>query len=150
MSATERLTLRAGAGSWLEAGHLALAALAAVVLLTTPTDWAWRLVALVALVLSCVHFRRSAKRRSPEFRLVLFGDGAAMASSPGGQERVLTWTLTGAWMSRRLCIVPLSESSGAGIIHCVILAARNNPDEYRRLLSWLRLGLGDTTGATAA
>ena len=142
MSAAERLVLRTGPGPLLEAGHLALAVLAAVALLSAPTAWAWRLPALVLLALTYLVTRRRMKRQCPDFRLFLFSDGTALAEDSECKENTLNWPAGHAWASRQLCMLPVNECANADIIHCVILASRNNADDYRRLLSWLRLGVG--------
>lgn len=150
MIVVERLSLQTGSGALLESCHPALATLAAVALLSTPAAWPWKLSALVLLALTYLLSRRRMQLNGPGFHLTLFSDGTAVAAGQGQSERALTWPTATAWASRRLCILPVSEGTDADIIYCVILASKNNPDDYRRLLSWLRLGVGTKTEVVPA
>jgi hypothetical protein len=145
MITAERLSLQTGSGAWLDYSHLALTLIAAVALVSAPASWSWRVSALVLLAVMFLLSSRRRRRGCSGFQLILFRDGAAVAVGQGHAERTLTWPAGTAWASRRLCVLPVSEGPGADIIHCVILASRNNPDDYRRLLSWLRLGVGAKT-----
>jgi hypothetical protein len=145
MIVAERLSLQTGSGAWLEFSRLALVFLATAALVSTPTAWAWRLAALVLLAVTYRLSRKRMRRNRFDLHLTLFSDGTAVATGQGCAERTLTWPARGVWASRRLCILPVREDARADIIYCVILASRNNPDDYRRLLSWLRLGVGANT-----
>jgi len=135
---SEYLEVRFGISYWLRAAQTALASLGVLAILASPANWKWKFVSVLLLTLfaAWVHLRSSHSGRSGTIRL--FKDGTALlriASMP----HLNAVQGPNGWVCHWFCILTLKEADNGRKHHCVICASDNHPDEYRRLLKFLRM-----------
>ena len=101
----------------------------------SPAPVSWKIVAACALALTAW---RGGRGRDPAATLQILPDGAIRLEV--ADDGPLPASLRGnPWTSRWFSFLTLFES-GSGIqYHVVICASINPPDEYRRLLQFLRM-----------
>lgn len=138
----DRIELVTGSGAWLERAHRAFLAMAALSLALTHTPLAWKLAALAALLVISLVERQAWRQMRSRTRRILKRVGEDIVS-PTEQAY---WQLRQGrvWISRWFCVFRLEDrDTGKGIL-CLVCASENHPDDYRRLLVWLRMApLGD-------
>lgn len=116
-------------------GHV-LAMAAVIALLTAPAGWIVKLLAIAALFPCWRHVVTKTDR--PE-QLSLWHDGTALLSMAGQPGPAVQ---TGhAWVSSFLCVVCVRLEDDSKTRHCLVYAAHNHPDDFRRLKAWCRAGL---------
>jgi len=134
----EYLELRFGISYWMQAAQTVLALLGVLAILAAPANWKWKLVSVLLLAISAVwvHFRSVHSGRSGTIRL--FNDGTALLTI-ASKAPVNAVQGPNGWVSRWFSILTLREADSGRKHHCVVCASDNHPDEYRRLLKFLRM-----------
>lgn len=137
------IELRIGVGMDLRVGQLVLFVAACVALIGSGAHPIWISAALITLF--GVHVGTLWWARRPEANgvLRLHENGSATFDTKAG--RLHAEQSSGGWISHWLCVVPLVEVGSGQVVRCVVCRSLNQPDSYRRLLVWLRLG-GVPTG----
>lgn len=134
---SDALKVRTGASGLLAGAPLAIAWLAGLGLLAAPAPFSWRLLSLAALALCYRLVCRGWRHTTNPGRLRLFPDGLGTLDRSGTERHI---QLGGtAWLSPWICVIPLKTAPGAAIMPCMVCAAENRPDDYRRLRVLLRL-----------
>ena len=138
MAAADFLEVRFGCSYGLIAAQALLASLGILAILLTPANWIWKLCAVLLLILFSifVHARSVHQSRSGVIRL--FADGTAWLRTLSRREVNAVQGRNG-WVSRWFSVLTLYEARNGRKYYCVICAAENHPDEYRRLLKFLRM-----------
>jgi hypothetical protein len=139
---SDTIQLHAGSSPGLRACQQAVSALAVTALLWSRTEPMWIMIALCAFGVAHGAMRRIS-RRSPEIvRLVLRADGNAIVHSANGA--VPARLCAGGWVSRWCSLVSLEELLSGRRVQCLVCRSRNGPDDYRRLLVYLRMDAAQT------
>jgi hypothetical protein len=130
--------VRFGHSYWLKVAQTLVASLGLLAILVTPANWKWKISGTLLLVLAAclVHARSEHKSRSGAIRL--FADGRALLWMDSRPEINAAQGRHG-WVSRWFSILTLQEAGNGRKHFCVICASENHPDEYRRLLKFLRM-----------
>lgn len=137
VSMPPRIELRSGTAPWLHRAQRLAYLLAALGLLFSPAAWPWQSASIAALACAWVVSERHASRHSTPGRLVLHLDGRLLLSKAGKDRHGIP--VRGAWVSRWFCIVRWSDNHNGLHHNTLVCASENHPDDYRRLLAWLRL-----------
>lgn len=137
----DRIELLEGPARWLESLRVLLSLVACFFILTASTPWLWKSGAIAALLLfSGSAFHRSA-RRNVRKMLLLRLDGSLRLDRGG---KVVEGRLGGgAWVSRWVCVFHWTDLESGSRNHSLVCAVDNRPEDYRRLMVWLRLGVGE-------
>lgn len=122
------LRLLCGPDGALVAGEYAVATLCIFLTALGELDWEGKLF-LAAAVLAILRLLPETAVTGP---LLLRPAGSYECAGSSGQ------VASSAWVSRRYTVIRLD--AGFRRRHVVISASRQPPGEYRKLLSWLRLG----------
>lgn len=113
-----------------------LALLATVTLLTASGSWSSKLPLLGVLLLS---WRSLARLPGTVGQLSLWDDGLAWLDAEDGKQE---GTQTGqAWVTSLFCVVTVRLNESGQFRHCVVCAAQNHSDDFRRLRAWCRIGM---------
>ncbi len=132
------LEIRFGTSRWLKAAQILLALLGILAILASPANWIWKLGSILLLILVSVSVHTWSAHRGRSGAIHLYPDGTAFLHTASGQEINAIQGPHG-WISRWLCVVTLFDDDSRAKHHCVICASENHPDEYRRLLKFLRM-----------
>ena len=131
-----RIELRSGGSSLLFRAHAVMTCAGALLLLSADLETAWMLSGLLCLPIALFLVNRDTRRRHPAGYAIIHDDGRFRFDGPEGERH---GSLTGqAWVSRWLCVFNWRDGSGRSR-PCLVMAARNHPDDYRRLRVMLRL-----------
>lgn len=133
------ISLVTGESRWLRITRHGLFATAALALAFSPTDpiWRWAAVAglgLVAILIS-INLHRMARIRS----LRLMTDGM-VTLCPGDPPEIHATLGRDGWFTAWMTIIPLDCLDRPKQLRVLVCRSRNHPDDYRRLLSRMRLG----------
>lgn len=142
----ERIELMDGPARWLESGQLMVVLVAGFFILTAATPWYWKAAVATLLFPYAFVLHRSA-RRSKRNRLLLRLDGSLRLFCSGGEVEGLLDG--GAWVSRWISVLHWTDLEDGSRRHSLVCAAANRADDYRRLMVWLRMGVGDQKAATS-
>jgi len=132
------LDIHFGPSRWLNVVQILLALLGILAILASPANWMWKLGSILLLILVSVSVHAWSVRQGRSGAIRLYPDGAAFIRTASGQEINAIQGPHG-WVSRWLCVVTLFAADSRAKHHCVICASENHPDEYRRLLKFLRM-----------
>ena len=132
------LDLRLGPSRWLKAAQILLALLGILAILVSPANWMWKLGSILLLILVSVSVHAWSAHQGRSGAIRLYPDGTAFLRTASGQEINAIQGPHG-WVSRWLCVMTLCDADSRAKHHCVICASENHPDEYRRLLKFLRM-----------
>jgi len=132
------LNIRFGTSRWLQVAQLLLASLGLLAILITPANWAWKLGSIVLLLLVSFFVHAWPVHQGRSGVIHLDPDGAALIRTASGHEINAVLGSHG-WVSRWICVLSLYQPDNYAKHHCVICASENHPDEYRRLLKFLRM-----------
>lgn len=138
MTAPDFVEVRFGHSNGLRAAQALLASLGILAILISPANWIWKLLSILLLILlACfVHAGSVHEDRSGAIRL--HADGTAVLRTPCRREVNAVQGQHG-WVSRWFSVLTLYETGIGGKYFCVVCATENHPDEYRRLLKFLRM-----------
>jgi hypothetical protein len=138
VAAVDYVEVRFGHSNGLRAAQALLASLGILAILISPANWIWKLLSILLLILlACfMHARSVHEERSGTIRLD--ADGTAVLRTSCRREVIAAQGQHG-WVSRWFSVMTLYQAGNGGKYFCVICAAENHPDEYRRLLKFLRM-----------
>lgn len=138
MQVPERIRLITGADHWCRGLYVCGLLVAALAIAAGPAAPAWKWLLGAALLAAFGRAWLCLAREHPRGVLCLERDGTARHSSAGRGEELL---LQGdsSWVSRGICAVTLTDPRSGRSRHSLVCVSRNHPDDYRRLLQWLRL-----------
>ena len=137
----DRIELLEGSARWLNLVQLLIFLATGFFILTASTPWLWKLGATVALLIFyALAIHRSAQRTARN-SLLLRLDGSIRLSS--NTYEVDGQLVGGAWVSRWICVLHWAELESGSWKHSIVCATENRACDYRRLMVWLRLGIGD-------
>ena len=133
------IDLRTGEGSWLKVIRWILYLLALTSLLAAETPWAWKALSLAALSFTLVMIHLSSRRGENFIRIRLYRDGMVTLLTDEGAEvpAVLEGT---PWATSWVSILPVGRFDRWPRQQLLVCRSTNHPDDYRHLLSCLRLG----------
>ena len=132
------LDVRFGISRRLQVAFLLLVSLGLLAILITPAGWAWKFGSILLLILASISVHTGSVHQSRAGAIHLLSDGAALLRTDSGQE-INAIQGRHSWVSRWICVVTLYVVDNNTKHHCVICAAENLPDDYRRLLKLLRM-----------
>ena len=135
---TDFLEIRFGTSRWMQVAQLLLASLGLLAILITPANWTWKLGGMVLLILVSFFVHAWSAHQSRSGVIHLYPDGTALLRTASGQEINAVQGPHG-WVSRWICVLTLYQADNSAKHHCVICASENYPDEYRRILKFLRM-----------
>lgn len=138
MTRTEFLEIRFGHGRWLMMAHILISSLGLLAILATPANLVWKLCSILLLLLVSLGVFARSIDNSRAGTIRLFADGTAFLRIPSRREVNAVQGPQG-WATRWLSILTLQESVSGRKHYCIICASDNDPDEYRRLLKFLRM-----------
>lgn len=138
MARPETLEIRFGPGRWFVSALLITGALGFLAIVISPADWAWKsgTAALLILVALFAHVQTSRACQSGVLRL--YTDGVLLYLSIAGKSGIAVLAVNG-WTSRWLSVLSLSDEQGGKRRFYIVCSSQNHPDEYRRLLRFLRM-----------
>lgn len=137
MIPADYVVVRSGGARWLEMTQGLVAFIAGLAILFTQSSWILKAFVLIALAATYLAGALKMRKDRSSGELRLFTDGTAIHDR--GSQRCVAVQGSPAWVSRWFCMIPLVKHSGTDIIYCMICASNNHPDNYRRLLIWLRM-----------
>ena len=132
------LDVRFGISRRLQLAFWLLVALGLLAILITAASWTWKLGSILLLILASISVHAWSVHQSRAGAIQLLADGTALLRTVSGQE-INTVQGRHSWVSRWICVVTLYVVDNNTKHHCVICAAENYPDDYRRLLKLLRM-----------
>lgn len=133
----ERIHLYTGNCELLSILCLLVTALAAVGIATTTSPWVWKGSALLFLAMASWAIRRNTPKAALPGTGDLYPDGTASATLEG--ENTLLEYSGHAWVTRWFSIIAFRESDSGKPCSWLVCAHNNHPDDYRRMLGYLRL-----------
>ena len=133
------IDLQTGEDSWLKVIRWILYLLALISLLLAETSWAWKALSLAALSFTLVMIHLSTRQGENFIRIRLYRDGMVTLLSDGGVEfpAVLEGT---PWTTSWVSVLPVGRFDRWPRQQLLVCRSTNHPDDYRHLLSCLRLG----------
>lgn len=133
------IDLRTGEDTWLKVIRWIIFLLAMTSLLLAETSWAWKALSLTALSFTAIMIHLRTWRGEDFIRIRLYRDGMVTLLSDGGVEvpAVLEGT---PWASSWVSILPVGRFDRWPRQQLLVCRSTNHPDDYRHLLSCLRLG----------
>lgn len=137
----DRIELMDGPARWLELAQVMIAFAAGFFILTASTPLSWKSGAVVALLVFYVLAIHLPAKRNTRNRLLLRLDGSLRLFFDGCE--VDGQLSGGAWVSRWICVLHWTDLESGSRKHSVVCAAENRRSDYRRLMVWMRLGIGD-------
>lgn len=140
------LELRFGVAPWLRSAQRLAFLLAVLALGLSPAAWPWRIAALAALAIAWRFEERRAMLRDQAGRLALHLDGRLRLDRDDAEQHGLA--MGAAWVSRWFCVLRWVDNEEGRTHTCLVCASENHPDDYRRLLTCLRLGAFENREAT--
>lgn len=138
MARPETLEIRFGPARWLLAASLITALLGLLAIVLSPAGWAWKsgTSALLIVVTLLAHVQTNRTRQSGVMRL--YSDSVLHYLSIDG-KRGLASLEGNNWTSRWFSVLSLLEEQGGSRRFYIVCSSQNPPDEYRRLLRFLRM-----------
>lgn len=138
MARADYLELDFGAALWMKRAHVILLILCVLAIMIAAASWTWKISAwsILAVVYLITCRATAASVNSGVVRI--FKDNTAMLSTGAGQRAFATLAAR-QWVSPWFCSVAVHPAKGGKKRVLVICAAGNSPDEYRRLLKFLRM-----------
>jgi hypothetical protein len=133
------IDLQAGEPDWLKLLRLILIALALLSLMLASSAVSFRLIALASLAIMTVFIYRQRRRQTSIERLRVYGNGTVTLVDRVGLETPAMLD-DGAWTMCGLSVLPVGRFDRWQKQRLLISLSRNHPDNYRRLLIFLRLG----------
>ena len=149
MGGPEPLVLRFGMRAWLRIAHILVASLGSLSILLSPANSAWKLCALLLLLICTAVVHVGSMHRSRSGMLRLYQDGSADVFAADGHNGRAVLRSNG-WATRWVCVLALYQENNNRHHYCVIPAGDNPPDQYRRLLITLRMSSAGETIRKAA
>ena len=139
MSMPLRIEVKSGAAPWLLASRRLAFLLAGLGLVFSPIAWPWTLGTLLVLLVSWAWAERpGAECRHGPVPLVIHLDGRLLFRDNGRETHGVA--RPEAWISRWFCVLRWRQDVGGHKCNSLVCASENDPEDYRRLLTWLRLG----------
>lgn len=139
----ERIQLTFGSPDWLAFSRLSVAVIAALNILFSSIGPSWKLLLLAALVLvswSCAH--RKGLRPGWNMR----SDGTVWHDGQeGSRHRLIDGS---AWLTPWLSVFRIRDPDSGKVRTCVVSAALNHDDDYRRMRVFLRMRSERKEGTT--
>lgn len=143
----DRINLVTGGCFLLSVLGYAVSILAVAGISTSGSSWPWKGVALVILAAAFwFSFRGTAESRISGTGMLSL-DGTAEISN--GREKVLLEYTGQAWVSSIFSVIHFRECDSGKRSSWLVCAANNHPDDYRRMLGYLRLGSSSMQGDNA-
>jgi len=134
---SEFFDVRFGVSKWLRTARFLALLAGSAAILASPANWIWKLLAIfLLLVVFFLHARSNSAKQSGWVRL--YADGTALLWPASGKEIYATLDAH-CWVSRWLGVMTLCEPDNGPRHHCIACASDNHPDDYRRLLKFLRM-----------
>ena len=140
----ERINLVTGNSALLTAFSYAIAILAVAAIATSASPWAWKAGALFSLAAASWFTFRSTPESDSQVNGILNLDGTAL--EPRGWEEVFLEFTGHAWVSSLFSVIFFRETDSGKKRSWLVCAANNHPDDYRRMLGYLRLGSSGVQG----
>ena len=133
------IDLQTGEDSWLKVIRWILFLLALISLLLAETSWAWKALSLAALSFTLVMIHLSTRRGENIIRIRLYRDGMVTLLTDESVEfpAVLEGT---PWATSWVSVLPVGRFDRWPRQQLLVCRSTNHPDDYRHLLSCLRLG----------
>ena len=139
MASDGPVDLICGEAGWLKACRYILILIVAVSLLAMDTTLPWKLLSLASLVAVSFFVQRDLCREPVYGRVRLFSEGHVTLVTTGG-KKIAANLANHAWTSPWLCVLPVIRTDDGFTVRVLICGSRNQPLDYRKLLSALRLG----------
>ncbi len=133
------IELQTGEAAWTGLARLIIAGLALSSLLFAPTDLLFKLIAIAALAFMTVLVW--LRRRVSILSLRLYDNGMVTLLTTLDTE-IPAVLESGAWTTPWVSILPVGRLDRWPKQKLVISRSKNHPDNYRRMLKYLRLGAG--------
>lgn len=138
MARADYLELDFGASGWMKRAHGGLVLLCILAIVIAPASWTWKIS--VGSVLAVIYLLACRVTKSSENSGVvrIFKDNTAMLST-ASERRVFATLAARHWISPWFCSVAIHLAKGGSRRFLIVCATANDPDEYRRLLKFLRM-----------
>lgn len=138
MTRTEFLEVRFGHSRWLIVAESLISLLGLLAILATPANSIWKFCSILLLLLASLWLMAKSVHENRSGTIRLFSDGTALLRTASELEINAVQGPHG-WVSRWLAVLALQEAENGMKHYCIICASENHPDEYRRLLKFLRM-----------
>ena len=133
------IELQVGESTWLRLARYSLFVLALLSLLLASGSWGWKLAAAAGLLLILAYSGWQARCGAGIRVLRLYSNGA-VTLLPENSEDIPAVIEGDAWISAWFCVLPVGRFDRWPKQRLLVCHSDNHPDDYRHLLSWLRLG----------
>lgn len=137
------IDLVAGESRWLRTARYLLFLVAIMTLAFAPADPVGKWAGLVGLVLAYIAVTVSLRRTSRIRSLRLLGDGMMTLGREGKPDIQASLGKDG-WTTAWMTVIPFHSVDHRGQRRVLVCRSLNHPQDYRRLLSRMRLGSGST------
>ena len=142
MGSDKSIELETGVDSWLKILYFFVAMLAVVAILAANASWSVKITALGALFLFFCFSGWQMHHQKSIRQLLIYSNGTVTLISRTRQE--FPGILESAnWTTRWVSIVPVGRFDRWWTQRLLVCASRNNASDYRQLIKWLRLGVGN-------
>lgn len=98
------------------------------------------LLGVAALTVALICSRHADSRSSGVLQLSVSGEGHGYLQHESDGRIPISLTCS-SWCTRWVCVISARETGCGKMHYLVICRSRQQPDDYRRLLQWMRLGL---------
>jgi hypothetical protein len=138
MARADYLELNFGASRWMRRAHVILLLLCILAILIAPASWIWKISAwsILAVFYGMAYRVTASAAHSGVVRV--FQDNTAMLSMIS-ERRVFATLSARHWVSPWFCSVAIHLAKGGSKQFLIVCATANDPDEYRRLLKYLKM-----------
>ena len=117
--------------------HQLVTALALLAIISSSAPWAWKAVCATLLLLVHAFGSRSTLKHHSPGLIRLYPDGTA--SRFVGDVEARSGQCASGWVSRWFSVVALKTPGSKRLSYCLVCASENHPDDYRRMLQYLRM-----------
>lgn len=130
-----------GESRWVRTARYLLFSAAVAALAFAPADPIWKWAGLAGLVLAYIAVTVSLRRSSCIRSLRLLSDGM-MTLGREGQPDIQACLGRNGWTTAWMTVIPFHSVDHRGQRRVLVCRSLNHPQDYRRLLSRMRLGSG--------
>jgi hypothetical protein len=138
MARADYLEVNFSPAAWMMWAHALISLLGIVAVMISPGSWTWKIFLSSAVIFAFVLIAVNMADSRFTGVIRLFHDGTAVFWT-ASEKRVFATLGNRNWVSPWLCSVPVYQARGGNKRFLVICASNNDPQEYRRLLKFLRM-----------
>ena len=138
VSRADYIEIRFGHAPWMMWAHVVITLLGILAVLISPASWQWKVcLVLTGGCASLLLARKMSAMHNTGIVRILPDSTAFYATAI--EKRIFTILCHQQWVCRWFCSLAVSLAHDGKRKDLIICASKNSPDEYRRLLKFLRM-----------